>query len=176
LFVKIEDTIIKCRIVETEAYYGVDDRASHAYGGRKTESNKWLYEEGGHCYIYSIHGLNYLLNITCGTKENPNAVLIRAGEPVEGIDIVKEYRKLPKLSTSGKELTNGPGKLSKGMKIDKSFNGHDLTTGHDLYITDDNHEKWDIQISKRINVDYAGEDKNKMWRFYIKKNIFVSVK
>jgi DNA-3-methyladenine glycosylase len=172
----IDNNQIRCRIVETEAYCGITDKACHSYNDRNTERTKWLYKEGGSCYVYVIYGLHYLLNITSGSADNPSAVLIRAVEPIDGLELVKQYRGLNKISTTGKELTNGPGKFCQAMNIDKTFNGHDITNAEKLYIVDDNKEQWDIEITKRINIDYAGDDKHKPWRFYIKKNIFVSVK
>jgi len=142
-----------------------------------TERTSWLYQEGGHLYIYSIHGYNYLMNVIAGEKGIPNAVLIRATEPIEGLELIKKNRNLPKLSSSGKELTNGPGKLCKAMQIDKCFNGYDVVNGKELYIVEDSKEtKFEVHTTKRVNIDYAGEYVHKLWRFYILKNIYVSVK
>jgi len=166
---------VKARIVETEAYCGLEDKACHAYGGKKTERTKWMYPVGGHVYIYSIYGNNYCLNVTSGEEGDPSAVLIRAVEPVENLELIKTWRNMNKLSGSGKELCNGPGKLGKALKLDKDLNGHDLTLGKDIYIID-NQEAFEMEISKRVNIDYAEEFVDKPWRYFIKKNVFVSVK
>jgi len=173
---KTAEGVAKCRIVETEAYCGLIDKACHAYGGKKTDKTKWMYPEGGHVYVFSIYGNNYCLNITSGEEGDPSAVLIRATEPVDNLDLIKQWRGNPKTTSSGKELTNGPGKAGGAIKLDKSLNGFDLTTSDDIYLIEDNGEEIEVEISKRINIDYAGEDVDKPWRFYIKKNIFVSVK
>jgi DNA-3-methyladenine glycosylase len=167
--------IVKARIVEAEAYCGLVDKACHAYGGKKTDRTKWMYPVGGHVYIYSIYGNNYCLNVTSGEEGDPSAVLIRAVEPVENLELIKKWRNLPKLSGSGKELCNGPGKVGKALNLDKNLNGLDLTLGKDLYIID-NTDPFEMEISTRINIDYAEEDKDKPWRYFIKKNVFVSVK
>ena len=168
---------IQAKIVETEAYAGLIDKGAHAYGGKITQRTKWLYQEGGHLYVYSIHGYNYLMNVTSNEADDPSAVLIRAVEPIEGLEYIKENRKLPKLSQSGKELCNGPGKLTQSLKIDKSWNGHDVTKEDGgFYISEGDGEPFEMVTSTRINIDYAEEDKDNPWRFYIKGNPFVSVK
>ena len=168
---------IQAKIVETEAYAGKIDKACHAYGGKVTEKNKWMYREGGRLYVYSIYGNNYCLNVTSNEADDPSAVLIRAVEPVEGLEYVKENRKLPKLSKSGKELCNGPGKTGQALKIDKSWNECDLTKEDSgFYISEGDGEPFEMVTSTRINIDYAEEDKDNPWRFYIKGNPFVSVK
>jgi len=172
---KTAEGIVKCRIVETEAYCGITDRACHAYQGKKTDKTKWMFAEGGHVYIFSIYGHNFCLNITSGEEGDPSAVLVRATEPVENLELIKKLRKLPKVSGTGKELTNGPGKLCMAMNIDKSSNGHDLTKGEELYLIDDGAQV-EVDVSARINIDYAGEDVDKPWRYTIKNNVFVSVK
>ena len=117
-----------------------------------------------------------MVNITCGGESNPCAILIRSGEPLFGLDLIKKNRNLPKLSKSGKELTNGPGKLCKSMLIDKSLMGHDITKGEKLFIIKDNGEIWNIETTIRVNIDYAQDYINKPWRFFIKNNLYVSVK
>jgi len=152
----------KYRIVEVEAYMGVTDRASHAYNNKRTSRTEVMYADGGCLYVYLIYGMYYLLNIVASVKDTPEAVLIRAVEPMDGEHLVK--------------YTNGPGKLCKYIGIDKTFNGLDLTISSDVYIEDDGYYVQEIVTSKRINVDYALEDKDKPWRFYIKNSSFVSQK
>src|SRR5437763_582782 len=110
-------------IVETEAYLGTIDRAAHTYGGRRTPRNEVTYGEGGHVYVFFIYGMYYQLNFVCGPIDHPHVVLIRAVEPVEGIEIMRERRGPMK----DKNLTSGPGKLCLALSIDRSLNGADLT-------------------------------------------------
>jgi len=162
------------RIVETEAYLGPEDRAAHSSGGRRTARNEVMYGQKGHAYVYFIYGLYYCFNITVGNLPGkPEAVLIRALEPVAGMEIIVKRRgRQAKIAN----LTNGPSKLCMAMDISKAQNKTNLTT-KPLYIEDASLiPKDDIVDTTRIGVDYAGEWKNKPWRFYIKNNRFVSVK
>jgi len=167
-----EGTTSGC-IVETEAYLGPKDRAAHSFGGRRTTRNDVMFGEKGHTYVYLIYGMYYCFNVTCGDVfGKPEAVLIRALEPVNGIDIMKKRRSLVKGNFVN--LTNGPGKLSIAMGISKLQNKLDLTA-YPLYIKDgSNVEEDKILASKRIGIDYAGEWKDRFLRFYIKENRFVS--
>ena len=160
-------------ITETEAYCGVEDKASHAYSGRRTERTRTMYEEGGTIYIYLIYGMYFCLNIVTEEKDNPCAVLIRGGKPVSGLEEMsllrygKPYSELT--SYQKKNFANGPGKLCKAMGINKTLNGKTLFSP-ELYISSQTPEK-DILIetSPRINIDYAGEYKDKLWRFFRKE-------
>ncbi len=150
------------KIVETEAYIGIEDKASHSSKG-KTKRTALMFEQAGHVYIYMIYGMYYCFNIVTESKDYPAAVLIRAIEPVSG------FKK--------EDKTDGPGKLCRAMKLDKKLNGLDLTKSV-LCIKDQGlkiNEK-DIAKRKRIGVDYAGKWKNKPWRFYIKNNPYISKK
>lgn len=162
---------ITCRIVETEAYIGPEDKACHAYNNRCTERTKVMFEEGGKAYIYFIYGMYYCLNIVVEREGKPEAVLIRGVEPVENREEIEKNRKIK--SKKEQDLTNGPGKLCAALKIDKSLNGYDITKKGELYITAGEEIK-EIISAKRINIDYAEEYKDKHWRFYIKGNKFVS--
>lgn len=162
---------IVCKIVETEAYIGPEDKACHAYNNRFTERTKVMFEEGGKAYIYFIYGMYYCLNIVVEREGKPEAVLIRGIEPVENIEEIKNNRSIK--SKKEQDLTNGPGKLCTALKIDKSLNGYDITQKGELYITE-GEEIEEIITAKRINIDYAEEYKDKHWRFYIKGNKFVS--
>ena len=162
---------IVCKIVETEAYIGPEDKACHAYNNRCTERTKVMFEEGGKAYIYFIYGMYYCLNIVVEREGKPEAVLIRGIEPVENIEEIKNNRSIK--SKKEQDLTNGPGKLCTALKIDKSLNGYDITQKGELYITE-GEEIEEIITAKRINIDYAEEYKDKHWRFYIKGNKFVS--
>ena len=165
--------IIKTMIVETEAYCAPEDKACHAYNNKKTERTKYFWQDGGHLYVYSIYGSNCCMNITASDASKPEAVLLRAVEPISGIDIIKSNRKVA--SKKIKDLTNGPGKICKAIEIDKSFNGFDLRKKGGIYLIDNPGYTFEMGISKRINIDYAEEWKDKLWRFFIKGNEFVSV-
>lgn len=172
---EIEGTKIICRIVETEAYIGPEDKGCHAYQNKRTKRTEVMFWSGGHAYIYLIYGMYHCLNVVTGQKNKPEAVLIRAIEPITGINRIKENRVIK--SKKIEDLTNGPGKLCQALAIDKKLNGYDLISGNDLYIINDNnynHQEYDIVADKRINIDYAEEYKDKLWRFYLKGNPFVS--
>ncbi len=167
LLVRRNNQIIIGKIVEVEAYQGYDDPASHAYHG-KTDRNYLMFGRGGYSYVYFIYGNHYCFNVTAKLGDNPGAVLIRALEPIDGIDLMQENRQVKDL----KNLTNGPGKLTKAMNITMKQNGLDLTKGEELFLCEamDN-KSFDIVQTKRIGVK-SGMDK--LWRFYIKGNRFVS--
>lgn len=174
----ISDNFFCAKIVETEAYLGLSDRACHSYGGKITERNKTLYLPGGHIYIYLIYGMYDLLNIVTRDENHPEAVLIRGVEPLDNFDgiaknrFAKSYEYLSNYQR--KNLTNGPGKLSKGLAIDRSLNGRILSEDY-LYIGEgeDVPEK-DLIITKRIGIDYAGEDAKLPLRFCLRDNPYVS--
>lgn len=157
-------------IVETEAYLGEIDRAAHSFGGRRTARNEVTYAEGGHVYVFFIYGMYYQLNFVTGPAEIPHVALIRGIEPVEGIELMRERRgPMP-----DKNLTSGPGKLTIAFAIDRSFNGEELI-GDRIWLEDYKTFTADeIAIGKRIGIDYAGEDAEKPWRFWVKNNPFVS--
>jgi len=169
---KIDNEIISGMIVETEAYVGPHDLASHASKG-KTNRTATMFLDGGIWYVYLIYGSYHCLNIVTEEKDYPAAVLIRAVEPLEGIEEMKKFRKTENLSN----LTNGPGKLCQALGIDKSLNCTLATENNSkLYI--ENRKiivpAREIKKSKRIGVDYAGIWKDKPLRFYIKNNTYVS--
>lgn len=139
---KIDAGVIKLKITETEAYRGEEDTACHAHKG-KTERTKILYEQGGVAYIYLCYGIHNLLNVVSGEKDFPQAVLIRG---VEGF--------------------NGPGKLTKALKIDRSLNGENLITSNELWIEDNSSHEFNYKKDKRVGIDYASpEYRDKLWRF-----------
>ncbi len=175
----INGNILKGKIVETEAYMGVTDKGAHSYGGRRTKRVEIMYGPPGRAYIYFIYGMYYCLNAVTQKEGIPEAVLIRALEPLEGHDIMalnkfnKEYKDLT--STQITNLTNGPGKLCMAMGIDKKLNGN-MLSGDTFYIEEGNNDKFDIIKTKRIGIDYAEEAKDFLLRFYIKGSPFVSKK
>ena len=169
-------------IVETEAYLGETDRAAHSYGGRRTARNEVMYGPAGHVYVFFVYGMYYQFNVVTGPVDHPHAILIRAVEPVEGIEIMRRRRSVPKAVTTGvrravmpdRNLTSGPGKLCIALDIDRSLNGEDLL-GPCVWLEDYREFSNDeIAVGKRIGIDYAGEDAEKPWRFWVKGNEFVS--
>ncbi|MCX6740103.1 MAG: DNA-3-methyladenine glycosylase [Candidatus Parcubacteria bacterium] len=174
------------KIVETEAYFGPNDLASHASRG-KTARTQMMFEHAGLAYIYLIYGMYYCFNIVTEAKDFPAAILIRAVEPISGISQMQKNRHLnkklivpmPNAQCPIPNLTNGPAKLCQAFKIDKKLNGHNLITSKLLYLAENPKEKIkpsQIQSAKRVNIDYAGHYKHKLWRYYIKNNTFVSMK
>jgi DNA-3-methyladenine glycosylase len=162
------------RIVETEAYRGPEDQAAHSSGGRRTARNEVMFGQKGRAYVYFIYGLYYCFNVTAGNVPGkPEAVLIRAIEPMAGEEIMAKRRgQQVKIAN----LTNGPSKMCMAMGISKAQNKTDLTAPP-LYIEEAPLiPQEEIVETTRIGVDYSGEWKNKSWRFYIRDNRFVSVK
>ena len=156
-------------IVETEAYIGQEDLACHASRGR-TSRTAVMFEQGGCAYVYMIYGFYFCLNAVTEPKDYPAAVLIRAVEPIENVTAMRRLRKNPDRDTN---IASGPGKLCMAMAIDKGLNGSDLT-GNTLWIEDRDFTVGRIDATTRIGVDYAGEYKDKPWRFYIRGNPHVS--
>jgi DNA-3-methyladenine glycosylase len=162
------------RIVETEAYRGPEDHAAHSSEGRRTARNEVMYGQKGHAYVYFIYGLYYCFNITAGNvPEKPEAVLIRALEPVAGEELMAKRRGQ---QVKVANLTNGPSKLCMAMGISRAQNKTNLTAPP-FYVDDAALISQDnILETTRVGVDYSGDWKNKLWRFYIRENSFVSVK
>ena len=172
LMVKRNGKILAGKIVETEAYIGENDLACHASRGR-TNRSEILYQKAGTIYVYLVYGMYYCFNIVTEREHFPSAVLIRAVEPDEGIEVMKKLRKTNTLHN----LASGPGKLCMAFGINKKMNGHSIF-GDEIYIEDRGERvaKEDIARAKRIGVDYAGIYAHYPWRFYIKGNKFVSKK
>lgn len=167
-----------CKIVEVEAYKGPHDKAAHSYNNRRTERVEVMYGPPGYAYIFTIYGMYYCMNVVTAEVDTPNAILIRAVEPVSDLEQMALNRYDKKLSDLNKRsiinMTNGPGKLCKAMKIDKSNYGDDLC-GNRLYILEDEKkENFEICSSPRINIDYAEEAIHYPWRYFIKNNPYVS--
>jgi len=158
------------KIVEVEAYRGPEDRASHAYGGRRTKRTETMYNAGGVAYVYFVYGMYYQFNVVSGVADVPHAILIRALEPVEGVEIMRARRH----SHPDHNLTNGPGKLCIAMGIDKQLDGADLS-GNRVWLEHyENVPPRQIARGPRIGIDYAQEWIDKPWRFWIRDNRFVS--
>ncbi len=174
LVTRYKGIVTSGRIVECEAYAGINDKASHAYGGRRTRRNEVMYADGGLAYIYLCYGIHHLFNVVTWKKDVPYAVLIRALEPVEGVpDMLKRTGKIKADHT----LTRGPGNLTRALGIHTQDNGLSLT-GDTIYLADDGTSYTPSLIcsSPRIGVDYAAEDALLPYRFYIKGHPFVSGK
>jgi DNA-3-methyladenine glycosylase len=166
------DRILKGRIVEVEAYDGSIDEAAHTFRG-KTKRNGIMFEEGGHLYVYFTYGIHYCANVVAGKKDNGAAVLLRAMEPIEGIDIMGKRRF--KSNSPDKyqflNLLNGPAKICQAFEINKKDNGRTLF-GNEIYILDsDKIRPEKIVRGKRIGIK---KSVHLPWRFYIKDNPFVS--
>lgn len=165
---KTGNRILAAKIVEVEAYLGNSDPASHAYH-KITERNKAMYGIGGHAYVYFIYGNYYCFNVVCEEEGIGHAALIRAVEPVEGIEIMKTFRSKTK---NIHDLTNGPAKLCLAMNIDKKLYGADLTKKGEIYITDMfSNSPEEILASKRIGINVAVD---LPYRFFLKDNPFVT--
>lgn len=164
------------KIVETEAYMGAKDKAAHSYNYRRTKRNEVMYGPAGHTYIYLIYGMYYCFNIVTNNSDNPQGVLIRALEPIAGIEEMAYNRYKQPLSALKKaevyNLTSGPGKLTQALQITKEHYGTNLLSDK-IYVLNSN-DKYEIKTSPRINIDYAEEAIHYPWRFYIKGNNFVS--
>jgi DNA-3-methyladenine glycosylase len=160
------------RIVEVEAYNGAIDKASHAYGGRRTNRTEVMYAHGGVAYVYLCYGIHHLFNVVSNDKDIPHAILIRALEPVKGIETMLKRTDKKKLDYT---LTKGPGNVSKALGIHTKHSGISLLS-KELYISDDGmrYTNKEIAASPRIGVDYAAEDALLKYRFYVKGNLYVS--
>jgi len=160
-------TVLRGVIVETEAYRGEGDPASHAYRG-PTKRNAVMFGPAGHAYVYFTYGMHYCLNVTTEPTGNPGAVLIRAAQPTSAIEQMKKRRRTDQL----RDLANGPAKLTQAFAVSRSLNGHDLTLGKKLFIVKgDSVEPLDIASTSRIGIRVGLE---KPWRFFIRENPFVS--
>ena len=157
-------------IVETEAYRGPLDRASHAYGGRRTKRTETMYGIGGTVYIFFVYGMYNQFNVVTNGEDVPHAVLVRALEPVEGIELMRQRRH----RQPDRNLTNGPGKLCIAMGIDRSLDRANLL-GNDVWLeAGEEIPLRRIASGPRIGIDYAEQWVDKPWRFWVKENPNVS--
>lgn len=172
LFTQIGGQVTAGIIVETEAYFGVQDKASHAYGGRRTNRTETMYYHGGVSYVYLCYGIHHLFNIVCSGEDQPHAVLIRAIEPLVGKEIMEARRKMPAERAA---ISSGPGSAAKALGIDMSFNKKELT-GDEIWVEDHGIRYAPEQITDttRVGVDYAGDHALLPWRFFVKGNKYVS--
>lgn len=157
------------RIVETEAYLGAEDAASHAYRG-PTPRNRAMFGPPGHAYVYFIYGNHFCLNVVTGAVGEGQAVLIRALEPLEGIEVMQAQRR----RTAVLELTNGPGKVCQALAVDRRLDGHDLTLGETLWLEAGPSPAGPVLSGPRVGVRGDAEALTAPWRFYLGGNPFVS--
>jgi DNA-3-methyladenine glycosylase len=174
LVTKFDGIVTSGRIVEVEAYAGEIDKASHAFGGRRTNRTSVIYYPGGTAYVYLCYGIHHLFNIVTNKKDIPHAILIRGVEPLEGIPTMLERTGKKKLDFT---LTRGPGNVSKALGIGTRHTGSNLLED-EIFVASDGFvpPKKDILATPRIGVDYAGEDALLPYRFIIKGNKYVSGK
>lgn len=161
------------RIVECEAYRGPEDQAAHSHKGRRTARTEVMFGPPGHAYMFLLYGASWALNFVLAEAGVPQVVLIRAIEPVLGEALMSSRRKMP---VGRREISNGPGKLCQALGLDRRFYGADLTAGP-LYVAEDPAQKA-VSLpatSPRINIQYAGAWVEKPWRYYERKNRYVSV-
>ncbi|MBS1978501.1 MAG: DNA-3-methyladenine glycosylase [Bacteroidetes bacterium] len=169
LFTQLNGRVTAGMIVETEAY-SPKERGSHAFGYRRTKRNEQMYSEGGRSYVYLCYGIHHMFNVVTNVTDVPDAVLIRALEPVEGRSTM--MRRLKARTES--RLTSGPGKLAKAMGIDLRMNGASLQSKSVWIEEGAPVATKQILMGPRIGIDYAGEDALLPWRFVLKGNIWVS--
>jgi len=162
-------------IVETEAYLGIEDRAAHSFGGRKTKRTQTMYADGGTAYVFLNYGIHHLLNVVTETEGVPTAVLLRAVQPTEGIDRMFSFRPTAKSPT---QISSGPGKLGAAFAIDRSLDREDLVTSTRLFIErarTASIPKSMVIRAPRIGVAYAREWADRPLRFYLRDNAHVSL-
>ena len=172
LYTQFNDNLTSGIIVETEAYAGETDRASHAYGGKRTQRTEVMYASGGIAYIYLCYGIHHLFNVVTNIEGIPHAVLIRAIEPKDGIEIMLQRRNKKKINPS---LAAGPGALTQALGITKINSGISLKDNL-IWLEDQNifYSNQDIIASPRVGVQYAGNDAQNSWRFQIENSPYVS--
>lgn len=163
LCTKIGRSLTTTIITETEAYAGVSDKASHAYGARRTKRTKPLFEEGGIAYVYLCYGIHHLFNVVTNKAGTPHAVLIRAGEPLSGTKLMLQRREKP---TANQSLLAGPGSLARALGITTEDTGASLMNGR-IWIEDQGVDVADnsVTVGPRVGVDYAGDDAVRPYRF-----------
>jgi DNA-3-methyladenine glycosylase len=174
-----DGTRLAGRIVETEAYLGVEDRAAHSFGGRRTERNAAMWGPAGHAYVYFVYGLHHCMNVVAERPGRPSAVLIRALEPLEGLEAMRARRagKGPATRLRDTDLCSGPAKLAQALRLDRSLDGADLVRGKQLFIeTGTRIRTARIESGPRVGVGYAGEWADEPLRFWLAGHPHVSRK
>ena len=172
LFTRIDGLTVCGYIVETEAYNGIVDKASHAYGNRLTPRTSIMFGQGGIAYVYLCYGIHEMLNVVTSVAGQPHAILIRAIQPTVGLDIMQARRNMAIIKPN---ITRGPGSVAKAMGISRKLNGISLNSDT-MWIEDQGliFPDEEIAAAPRIGVDYAGDDALLPYRFYVKGNVYVS--
>jgi DNA-3-methyladenine glycosylase len=172
LYTQIDGVVTAGMITETEAYFGTQDKASHSYGGRRTNRTETMYAEGGISYVYLCYGIHNLFNIVTSARDEPHAVLVRAIEPLIGKKTIELRRNM---AVAKAAISSGPGSAAKSLGIDRSFNEKDLT-GEEIWLEDHGIRYTDDEIAAapRVGVAYAQEHALLPWRFFVKGNKYVS--
>jgi len=165
------------RVVETEAYLGADDKAAHTFNGRRTERNASMYLDGGHLYVYFTYGMHHCMNVVAGGREAGAAVLLRAVEPIDGVDVMRRLRagKIPEDRLKPTDLCSGPAKCCQAFDIDRDLDGEDLAASDRLWI-EPGRAVGDacVKVGPRIGVAYADEWAAKPLRYYVAASPHVS--
>ena len=164
-----EEGITSGIIVETEAYLGPGDRAAHTWNNRRTRRTDVVFGAGGYAYVYMVYGKYYCFNVTANVKGKPECVLVRALEPLDGTSIMMARRNTRRMLS----LCSGPGRMCSAMGITRELYGEDLCGGR-LYILENVYPKMKAVASTRIGIDYAGDSREYLWRFFIDGNKYVS--
>jgi len=167
---RVEGGVMIARIVETEAYIGPRDKASHAYDNRKTKRTLVQWSKRGCAYVFKIYGRNHCFCVVIGRRHVPAVALIRAVEPLQGLELMAKNRHV----RSTVNLTNGPSKLAQALRITSELNATDLCRRGDLFIAEGEEPIGRIVSSARIGIDYAREYRSVPWRFCVPDSIFVS--
>ncbi|MCM8767152.1 MAG: DNA-3-methyladenine glycosylase [Candidatus Omnitrophica bacterium] len=162
------------KIVETEAYGGIEDKGCHVGRFGKTKRTEILFGQVGKAYIYPVYINTYCLNVVSHENGKAGGVLFRAIEPISGIEkVLENLNKKEKYDIT--KILNGPGKICKGLKIDRKLNGEDMVEGRLIYLLEgEKIKEEEIMATPRINIPYAGKDKDLPWRFIIKNSKFLS--
>ncbi|HUI26584.1 MAG TPA: DNA-3-methyladenine glycosylase, partial [Candidatus Kryptonia bacterium] len=167
------DGVTAGRIVEVEAYCGPEDRAAHSYGGRRTPRNEVMYGPPGHAYVYFVYGMHYCVNVVAAGVDRPEAVLIRALEPLVGVELMRRRRDVDH-RTRDAMLARGPANLCRAMGIGRSLNGADLLAGPLRLERGRRVPPTRIAAATRVGIDYAGDHAQRLWRFYDRNSAAVS--
>jgi DNA-3-methyladenine glycosylase len=172
LFTRLDGVVTGGYIVETEAYNGVIDKASHAYGNRLTPRTQTMYMQGGVAYVYLCYGIHEMLNVVTSVEGQPHAILIRAINPTVGLDIMQYRRNMAVIKPT---ITMGPGSVAKALGISRKINGISLQSDI-LWIEDQGLSFTDEEVATvpRVGIDYAGDDAFLPYRYYVKGNSYVS--
>ncbi|MCS7298037.1 MAG: DNA-3-methyladenine glycosylase [Bacteroidia bacterium] len=170
LIVRSQEGETAVRLTETEAYGGINDRACHAYAGRYTRRTAPMFQAGGTLYIYKCYGIHHMLNLVTGLPGDPCAVLLRAGEPLWGIELMRKRRG----GAAPHRLTVGPGALTAALGIPLEWSGQSIIGHPYLSLYDDGYQPRQIAEGERIGVDYAGPDALHPWRYWIADSPYIS--